>query len=274
MSDDITFDKAAAAALEEYMNKTRAARSLGVGEEAIAKVMTELGHPPPRVNRYEPLLTQEQLAGGLPTYQNMIAAAHADMLKEGSGVEDQMARVEPTMDDASSWSYTSAAGHTLEIRGVPSPRTMIGTLTGRSTSPQPPQQVPKRGTTLRDGETVDITTPVDLERDPNGADPHTPGAKLDAGKTPMRTGSLEQFPRALKAVADVSAFGAAKYTWGGWQTVPDGVQRYLDAGARHAALRATGETFDMDSGLRHLAQEAWNILAALELELRAANNKI
>ena len=112
------------------------------------------------------------------------------------------------------------------------------------------------------------------ERDPDGLDPHTPGAKLDAGKTPLRRGALEQFPRALMAVADVSAFGAAKYTWGGWQTVPDGVQRYLDAGARHAALRAMGELIDKDSGLSHLAQEAWNILAALELALRKAHDKI
>lgn len=123
-----------------------------------------------------------------------------------------------------------------------------------------------------------ITNPLQeqkrQERDPNGVDPHTPGAKMDAGKTPLRKGALEQFPRALMAVADVSAFGAAKYTWGGWQTVPDGVQRYLDAGARHAALRAMGELIDKDSGLLHLAQEAWNILAALELELRAANNKL
>lgn len=112
------------------------------------------------------------------------------------------------------------------------------------------------------------------ERDPNGLDPHVPGAKLDAGKTPLRRGALEQFPRALMAVADVSAYGAAKYTWGGWQTVPDGVQRYLDAGARHAALRAMGELIDKESGLSHLAQEAWNILAALELALRKAHDNI
>ena len=140
------------------------------------------------------------------------------------------------------------------------PRPFGGTLTGA-------------GTTLNA-----ITNPLQeqkrQERDPNGVDPHTPGAKMDAGKTPLRKGALEQFPRALMAVADVSAFGAAKYTWGGWQTVPDGVQRYLDAGARHAALRAMGELIDKDSGLSHLAQEAWNILAALELALRKAHDYI
>jgi len=133
------------------------------------------------------------------------------------------------------------------LNGLPS---TSGTMMGRSTIPAPPQQHPK-------------------ERDPNGLDPHAPGAKLDAGKTPLRRGALEQFPRALMAVADVSAYGAAKYTWGGWQTVPDGVQRYLDAGARHAALRAMGESYDKESGLLHLAQEAWNILAALELAMRS-----
>lgn len=153
------------------------------------------------------------------------------------------------------------------------------TLTGRQPSAPVFQQYPD---VITQGDTryarpSPLAQPVQSmfpERDPDGLDPHTPGAKLDAGKTPLRKGTLEQFPRALMAVADVSAFGAAKYTWGGWQTVPDGVQRYLDAGARHAALRAMGESYDKDSGLFHLAQEAWNILAALELALRKAHDKI
>lgn len=108
-----------------------------------------------------------------------------------------------------------------------------------------------------------------LETDPLGRDPHEPGAKMDAGKAPLRKGCLDQFPMALEAIAQVSAFGAAKYTWGGWLTVPNGIERYLDAAARHAQSRALGHTYDECSRLRHLAHEAWNILAALELELRA-----
>lgn len=115
---------------------------------------------------------------------------------------------------------------------------------------------------------VGISMATTAEQDPSGKCPHEPGAKLDAGKVPLRRGMLDYFPRAAIAVAGVSAFGANKYRWGGWETVPDGVQRYLDAAARHAAYRAMGEVFDRDSGLTHLAHEAWNTMAALELALR------
>lgn len=49
------------------------------------------------------------------------------------------------------------------------------------------------------------------ERDPNGIDPHKPGAKLDAGKE--RVGlMLSGFARALLRVAAVTTYGANKYT--------------------------------------------------------------
>ncbi len=109
---------------------------------------------------------------------------------------------------------------------------------------------------------------IKRELDPDGKDPHEPGSKLDAGKAPVRRGLLEQFPRACMAVAEVSAFGAGKYTWGGWQTVPDGIARYGDAGARHICKAAIEGAKDADSGLLHAAHEAWNALARLELMLR------
>jgi hypothetical protein len=102
------------------------------------------------------------------------------------------------------------------------------------------------------------------ESDPTGRAPGTPGAKLDAGKAPLMRGCLGYFPLALEQVALVSAFGASKYTWKGWETVPNGIDRYGDALVRH--LIKPGN--DPDSGLTHAAHCAWNALARLELMLR------
>ena len=106
------------------------------------------------------------------------------------------------------------------------------------------------------------------EADPHGLDAHAPGAKLDAGKP--RAGLLLDFGLALTAVSEVATHGAEKYTEGGWLRVPDGEARYRDAGMRHKLARATQDR-DPDSGLTHLAHEAWNILAELELRLRREN---
>ncbi|CAM0044925.1 endolysin [Vibrio phage K392] len=105
------------------------------------------------------------------------------------------------------------------------------------------------------------------EQDPNGIDQHDSGAKLDAGK-PMAGRLLGMFGGALMAVSEVGTFGAKKYTEGGWQHVEDGFKRYDDAGMRHFLKRGMGEEFDEDSELPHLAHEAWNALAKLELYLR------
>ena len=106
------------------------------------------------------------------------------------------------------------------------------------------------------------------ETDPTGASPNEPGAKLDSGKAPVLRGVVGYFPRALEAVANVSAFGASKYTWRGWESVPDGVSRYGDAMVRHLTKEAAEGEADRDSGLLHAAHAAWNALARLELLLR------
>lgn len=111
---------------------------------------------------------------------------------------------------------------------------------------------------------------IATEHDPNGIGQGQPGAKFDAGKSPVRKGLLEYFPRACMAVADVSAFGASKYAWNGWETVPDGVSRYGDAQQRHVCKARIEGPVDADSGLLHAAHEAWNALARLELMLREA----
>lgn len=105
------------------------------------------------------------------------------------------------------------------------------------------------------------------ERDPDGADAHAPGSKLDAGKARPWL-MLSGFSRALAAVADVTTKGAAKYTPNGWAQVRDGSERYMEAFGRHTLALGRGETVDADTSCLHKAQMAWNLLASLELELR------
>jgi hypothetical protein len=92
------------------------------------------------------------------------------------------------------------------------------------------------------------------------------GVKYDSGKT--RTGLMfTGFASALNRVAEVTTFGANKYTANGWVSVPSASERYTDAMYRHL-LAGVNEKLDTESGLEHLAHAAWNILAILELQLR------
>jgi len=109
---------------------------------------------------------------------------------------------------------------------------------------------------------------LSLEKDPNGFDLKTPGAKADEGKPPITRGLLDYFPRGCLAISQVSAEGAKKYSWKGWEKVPNGISRYLDAAVRHITYRSIEGEIDKDTQLLHLAQVAWNTLAALELFLR------
>jgi len=112
------------------------------------------------------------------------------------------------------------------------------------------------------------------EKDPLGYDAHKPGAKLDSGKLRFEL-VLKDFSRAIREVVRVGTMGAAKYTDSGWLQVPNGQSRYADAQGRHANSRYRGEELDPQSKLLHLAHEAWNILAQLELKIReqeASNN--
>lgn len=107
-----------------------------------------------------------------------------------------------------------------------------------------------------------------IETDPNGLNPKEKGAKLDTGKSPIFRGLFDYFPRACMEVAKVSAKGAEKYVWKGWEKVPDGIERYSDALGRHLLLKSIEGPNDSDTGLLHDAQIAWNALAILEMALR------
>lgn len=94
------------------------------------------------------------------------------------------------------------------------------------------------------------------------------GKKFDTGKSPVRRGVLEYFPRAILEVGNCSAFGAEKYDWDDWGHVEDAVNRYGDAEIRHICEAAISGETDKDSGLLHATHEAWNALAVLEMKLR------
>lgn len=117
-------------------------------------------------------------------------------------------------------------------------------------------------------DTAQITLAT-TEIDPNGKQTGELGAKFDFGKSPLFRGALDYFPRALSAVAEVSAYGANKYAWKGWETVPDGYLRYSDALGRHLVKESIEGYYDItDSNLLHAAQVAWNANARLEILLR------
>lgn len=121
-----------------------------------------------------------------------------------------------------------------------------------------------------------FATPSQGEVDPNGKSPGEPGAKLDFGKSPVWQGVIDYFPRALEAVASLSDYGANKYAWKGWESVPDGVNRYRNAAGRHMTKEAKEGPWDSEAmndpkspaHIRHLTQQVWNLMAALELVLR------
>lgn len=104
------------------------------------------------------------------------------------------------------------------------------------------------------------------ELDPHGKDPHEKGAKLDAGKNRVHL-CFRGFADALEAVASITSYGAKKYTDDGWHEVPNAISRYLDAANRHYLAYCKGEQYDPESNLLHLAHEAWNVLAVLQLEI-------
>jgi hypothetical protein len=113
---------------------------------------------------------------------------------------------------------------------------------------------------------VDVPIPVP-ESDPFGKRPHEAGSKLDAGKSPIVSGFMKYFPRAIRAVANVSLHGMEKYTWKGWIKVPDGIKRYDDAEGRHIVDEEIDGPIDPKSRLLHAAHRAWNAMARLELLL-------
>lgn len=91
------------------------------------------------------------------------------------------------------------------------------------------------------------------------------GMKYDEGKL-LGAVIFQDFPLAIQKVLAVSTFGAEKYARHSWRDVPDLETRYDDARGRHF-LWSFLEDEDPESGVSHLAHEAWNCLALLQVEL-------
>ena len=96
--------------------------------------------------------------------------------------------------------------------------------------------------------------------------------KKDAGKVLAGT-TLERFPRAIRALAEVSTFGITKkdYSRPKWAEVER--VRYWDAFNRHMLDHLCGERCAADSGLPHLHHALWNLIAIVEKDLRENPNQ-
>lgn len=93
------------------------------------------------------------------------------------------------------------------------------------------------------------------------------GLKFDNKKPLLNKGVFEQFPNALRYIAEVSEYGAEKYEWGNWKLVNNALERYTEALSRHL-LDLTETTNDLESNKLHVGHIAWNALAILELSLK------
>jgi hypothetical protein len=91
------------------------------------------------------------------------------------------------------------------------------------------------------------------------------GRKDDQGKIQAAI-IFEDFPLALRELMKVATFGAQKYSRAGWKTVKDRQVRYADAKVRHQ-IDGMLEDNDGESDCDHLAHEAWNTLALLQMKL-------
>lgn len=98
--------------------------------------------------------------------------------------------------------------------------------------------------------------------------PAATGKKADAGKAPIWQGFTQYFPRAIRAVANVSKYGAEKYEldYGdvNWKRVRDCEARYRDGLDRHITYELLDGAYDPESSLLHAAHAAWNAMAVLE----------
>lgn len=147
---------------------------------------------------------------------------------------------------------------------------------------------PAKGPVIQDGVALQSVAhplnPASLEKVEIEVD-RAPGLKLDEGKPPAYWGVVDYFANALLAVAAQSKRGdeAPGHVRGGWETVPEGHQRYSDAFARHLLEEANVRRDGVRLGgpqephadwrermIQAMATTVWNDLARLEHFIRNA----
>lgn len=69
----------------------------------------------------------------------------------------------------------------------------------------------------------------------------------------------------IEDIVKVYTQGAIKYGPNNWQNLDNGYQRYKAAAFRHILEYEKGNEFDEETGCRHLAQAAWNLIACLHI---------
>ena len=88
-------------------------------------------------------------------------------------------------------------------------------------------------------------------------------AKYDQGKNRLDL----VFPSIIEEIGFIRTYGVQKYKDpDNWKRIDNAKQRYTAAAMRHFEAWRKGEKLDSESGLRHLAHCATNIMFLLEIE--------
>ncbi len=214
--------------------------------------------PPPR------LVTRHQAAA----YCNLSPGGFSSLVRTG--------KLPPPLPGTTRWDLKAIDAALDPMSGLQPQKQLSALDEWRAKRARRTEGIHKVKRRLANGEPPGDVPLSKVESDPNGIAAKTPGAKLDAGKSPVFRGAISYFPRALMAVADVSQYGANKYSWKGWESVPDGINRYSDALGRHIAKEGVEGLYDLEirndpkfpGEILHASQVAWNALARLELLLR------
>lgn len=94
-----------------------------------------------------------------------------------------------------------------------------------------------------------------------------PAARDNTGKPDLV--QMLDFGTALDDVVAVLDQGAIKYEPGNWLLGGKPDSEYLSAAMRHIGKHRRGQVYDPETGVKHLASAAWNLLAALGLNYGA-----
>lgn len=96
-------------------------------------------------------------------------------------------------------------------------------------------------------------------------DPKSQGIKFDSEKPRMDLIP----PKGLIETAKVLGYGARKYSADNWRQVDGKDWRYFGAAQRHLWAYHSGQKFDPETGINHLAHAICSLMFLLELDLEA-----